>query len=475
MAFSKTILKQQGMDCNCKVVFAAQLEYNACMTSRLSLRTLQKIRRATVLFLIIGLVIILVWHFFPRPEPVVIDPVYRDLKLAEAVEVKVRIGSGDFFAGVLERAGVTAQQAAQLISDIRPAYDLANIHSGRTLTLFFEDGKLRNFIYPIDRDNYLEAGRDGQGKFSGRVMAVPYQVRRAVARITIEDSLYESTEASGEKLELFEPLSQIFEYDVDFNRDVQPGDTISAVVDKKYLNGKLAGYGDILAAEMVNNGRTIRIVRYRAPSGSTGFYLPDGRSTRRQFLRCPLPFIRVTSRFGMRQHPVLGFSARHNGTDFAAPYGTPVRATASGIVTARGRDNGRGNYVSIRHANGFSSHYYHMQRFAAGLRAGLRVEQGQVIGAVGSSGLSTGPHLHYGLAKSGRFLNSLRLQSPSVAPLPEEAMDDFRDYCAEICRPLALGQLTPGAPVRRIDKARPLPGTGTPPIEKTDLASKGRD
>ncbi|HSQ34958.1 MAG TPA: M23 family metallopeptidase [Candidatus Binatia bacterium] len=389
--------------------------------------------------------------------------------------MKVRIGSGDFFAGVIERAGVTAQEAARLIADIRPAYDLASIHSGRTLTLFFADGKLRNFIYPIDRDNYLEAEHDGQGKFSGRVVAVPYQVRRDVARITIENSLYESTEASGEKLELFEPLSQIFEYDVDFNRDVQPGDTISAVVDKKYLNGKLAGYGDILAAEMVNNGRTIRIVRYRAPSGSTGFYLPDGRSTRRQFLRCPLPFIRVTSRFGMRHHPVLGFSAQHNGTDFAAPYGTPVRATASGIVTARGRDNGRGNYVSIRHTNGFVSHYYHMQRITAGLHGGQRVEQGQVIGAVGSTGLSTGPHLHYGLQKNGRFLNSLRLQSPSVAPLPAEAMDDFRNYCAEICRPLALGQPTPSAPTLRVDKARPLPGTGALRIEKTDLVGKGRD
>ena len=107
-----------------------------------------------------------------------------------------------------------------------------------------------------------------------------------------------------------------------------------------------------------------------APGGGTGYYHPDGRSTRRMFLRCPLPFVRVTSRYGMRRHPVLGYSARHNGTDFGAPYGTPVRATASGVVTGRGRDNGRGNYVIIRHANGFASHYYHLQRFAAGLRAG---------------------------------------------------------------------------------------------------------
>jgi murein DD-endopeptidase MepM/ murein hydrolase activator NlpD len=434
----------------------------------------RKIGKALGLLMAVALATMLVRHFSPRSEPPASAPVYKDLKLAEASEMQVRIAAGDFFAGVLERAGLSAPEAARLIADIRPAYDLASIRSGRALTLFFEAGKLRNFIYPIDRDTYLEAERDGQGKFSGRVMAVPYQVRREVARITIENSLYESTEACGEKLELFEPLSQIFEYDVDFNRDIQPGDSIAALVDKKYLNGKLAGYGDILAAELVTNGRTIRIVRYPSPAGSIGYYLPDGRSTRRQFLRCPLPFIRVTSRFGMRQHPVLGFSARHNGTDFAAPYGTPARATASGVVTARGRDNGRGNYVSVRHANGFASSYYHLQRFAAGLHAGQRVEQGQVVGYVGSTGLSTGPHLHYALLKNGRFLNPLRLQSPSVDPLPEKAMDGFRAYCEQVCLPLSR----PGSAAKVkavVGGVRPLPTLRAAGLQKTDLRGRGRD
>jgi murein DD-endopeptidase MepM/ murein hydrolase activator NlpD len=169
------------------------------------------------------------------------------------------------------------------------------------------------------------------------------------------------------------------------------------------------------------------------------------------FLRCPLPFVRVTSRYGMRRHPVLGYSARHNGTDFGAPYGPPVRATASGVVTARGRDNGRGNYVTVRHANGFASNYYHLQRFAAGLRAGQRVEQGQVIGTVGSTGLSTGPHLHYGLTQNGRFVNSLRLQSPSLAPLPAEKLPEFQAYCAMIFAPISPARPGPAL------SAGPLP------------------
>jgi murein DD-endopeptidase MepM/ murein hydrolase activator NlpD len=426
------------------------------------------------LLLVIGLGAVLMRHFYHRPEPIAVVPVYMDMILAEASEMKVRIGSGDFFAGVLERSGVNAREAAQLVADIRPVYDLASIHSGRTLTLYFAGGKLRNFVYAIDRDRYLEVGNDGQGKFRGRVMAVPYEVRREVARIRIDNSLYESTEASGEKLELFEPLSQIFEYDVDFNRDIQPGDSISAVVDKKYLNGKLAAYGDILAAELVNNGKIIRIVRYPGPAGSMGYYLPDGRSTKRQFLRCPLPFIRVTSRFGMRQHPVLGFSARHNGTDFAAPFGTMVRATGSGVISARGGDRGRGNFVSIRHANGFASNYYHLQRFAAGLRAGQRVEQGQVVGYVGSTGLSTGPHLHYGLLKNGRFLNPLRLQSPSVAPLPTPVMGDFRKYCEQVCRPFSQSSKTFIAPAIAL-KTGSLPGRRTALVEKTGLNNKGHN
>ena len=445
------------------------------MISRPNFLLRRRVAKALLLFLTICLGAILVWRFFPGRDTTVAPPTaFHDLTLSEAQEVRVNIEPGDFFAGVLERAGVETQDAAQLVADIRPAYDLAKIRSGQILTMFFEAGKLRNLVYPIDRDTYLEAERDDQGRFQGRVVAIPYEVRREVIRIRIENSLYESTMACGEKLELFEPLSRIFEYDVDFNRDIQPGDSLSAVLEKKYLNGKLAAYGDILAAELVNNGKIIRIVRYSSPSGSMSYYHPDGSSTRRQFLRCPLPFIRVTSRFGMRMHPVLGFSARHNGIDFGAPYGTPVRATSAGVISGRGRDSGRGNYLIIRHGNGFTSQYFHLSRFAQNLRSRQRVEQGQVVGYVGSTGLSTGPHLHYGLLKNGRFLNPLKLQSPTVAPLPRQAIDGFRKYCDQICLPLSQPQkLTPAKTIGI--KVRPLPGFHTSNMEKTDLSGNGRD
>jgi murein DD-endopeptidase MepM/ murein hydrolase activator NlpD len=396
------------------------------------------LRRILIIIPLTLLAFAIAWRYFPsRKKTEAARASFRDVTLAEAQEVQVDINAGDYCALALARGGMEAPEAARLISDVRPAYDLASIRSGQVLTLFFENGLLRNLVYPIDRDRFLEVERDESGGFRGRVAAVPYQVRQETVHIRIESSLYEATLASGEMMELFEPLSRMFEYDVDFNRDIQPGDTVAAVLEKKYLDGKLAAYGDILAAELFNGGKSIRVVRYTSPEGAMGYFHPDGRSTRRMFLRCPLPFVRVTSRYGMRRHPVLGYSRRHNGTDFGAPYGTPVRATASGVVIGRSRDNGRGNYVIIRHANGFVSNYYHLQRFASALRQGMRVEQGQVIGTVGSTGLSTGPHLHYGLVQNGRTINSLRLQSPSVAPLPKEKLGEFQVYCSLIFAPIS--------------------------------------
>jgi murein DD-endopeptidase MepM/ murein hydrolase activator NlpD len=408
------------------------------MNLRPTLRQPRNWRRLPLLVPFLFLAALLAWRFFPARKTAAEAPAaFHDLTLSEAQEVQVEIVSGDCCAVALERGGMEAREAARLVADVRPAYDLARIRSGQVLTFFFENGRLRNLVYPIDRDRFLEAMRAGTGGFRGRVAAVPYEVRRETVRLRIASSLYEATLASGEMMELFEPLSRMFEYDVDFNRDIQPGDTVAAVLEKKYLDGRLAAYGDILAAELVNGGKAIQVVRYPAPGGGSGYYHPDGRSTKRMFLRSPLPFVRVTSRYGMRRHPVLGYSRQHNGTDFAAPYGTPVRATAAGIVIARGRDNGRGNYVSIRHANGYGSHYYHLQRFAIGLRHGQRVEQGQVIGIVGSTGLSTGPHLHYGLVHNSRFVNPLRLQSPSTAPLPRERLAGFQEYCAQVLAPIS--------------------------------------
>ena len=256
-----------------------------------------------------------------------------------------------------------------------------------------------------------------------------------MVRMEISGSLFDAAIAAGEKAELSERVASMFEFDVDFNRDIQPGDVLSAIVEKKYLGGEISAYGEILAAELASGGRRIQIIRFVSPDGAAGFYYPDGRTTRKMFLRSPLPFIRVSSSYGMRFHPILGFSARHNGIDLRAPFGTPVRATASGVIASHGFESNRGRFVIIRHPNSYLTQYFHLSRFPAGIRTLMRVEQGEIIGYVGSTGLSTGTHLHYGLLKNGRYMGPLSPPSSRENPLKAECLPDFYRHC----RNLALG------------------------------------
>lgn len=358
--------------------------------------------------------------------------VYRDIRLAEASEVVMPIAPGEFFTQVMGKAGLEPGETFRLIQDVRPVYDLARIQSGQALTLYFRDKWLRNFFYPIDAGRYLEVARAGNGNFSGRIRDFPYQVRREMVKMAISGSLYDAAMASGEKAELVERIAAMFEYDVDFNRDIRPGDVLSVIVEKKYLGGSMAAYGEISAAELISGGKKIQIVHFVSPDGSDGFYYPDGRSTRRMFLRSPLPFLRISSSYGMRFHPILGFSARHNGIDLTAPFGTPVRATASGVITSHGFESNRGRFVIIRHPNSYVSQYFHLSRFRADIGTLMRVTQGEIIGYVGSTGLSTGPHLHYGMLKNGQYTNPLNLPSPRENPLKKEYLPDFIRYCRHL-------------------------------------------
>ncbi len=383
---------------------------------------------AALLLLIVGL------RFFPSAAvPIVRErPLFGDVPLDEADEISWRIGHGDRIGPLLQEWGVSGAEAAQLVAAVRPVYDLARINEGQALSLFVRRGRLERLLYPLDRERYLEVAFKPENRFPAAIYHFPYEVRQELVRIAIADNLSDSTVRAGEKLELAKELATLFEYDVDFNRDIQPNDELSALVEKKYLFGRFAVYGDILAAELDNNGKRLQVVRFPLEGRSLYFH-PDGRSNRKMFLRSPLPFTpRVTSRYGWRQHPVLGFSARHLGVDFGAPVGTQVRTTAAGVIRAAGRDRLRGIYAEIRHPNGYSSQYFHLSHLAQGVRVMKRVEQGEVIGYVGNSGLSTGPHLHYGLLNNGRFLNPLTVQSPSVQPLPRERWQEFQNYCLQV-------------------------------------------
>jgi murein DD-endopeptidase MepM/ murein hydrolase activator NlpD len=304
----------------------------------------------------------------------------------------------------------------QLVEAARPVYDLARLSVGHPFGIALgPDGLIAAFTYGIDELRTLRVRRRGD-ELSAEVLTRSYDVRVGSVRGEIQSSLFGAVEDAGEHDQLALDLADIFAWDVDFNTELQKGDTFRAAVEKLYLDGRFSRYGRVLAAELVRGDRTLRAVRYEGVR-TTGYFAPDGTPLRKAFLRSPLRFSRLTSGFSRaRLHPILHTVRAHLGVDLAAPIGTPVMAVGDGVVASAGWDAGFGNAIRLRHSNGFATLYGHLSRIH--VRVGQRVTQGDVIGAVGMTGLATGPHLDYRMVKSGVFVNPLRTQSPPADPVP---------------------------------------------------------
>jgi murein DD-endopeptidase MepM/ murein hydrolase activator NlpD len=332
--------------------------------------------------------------------------------------IRGRIERGKTLASALSNA-ITDREIHDLVEAARPNYDLKDVRPGQPFRVSLnEDRKLRTFSYAIDELRTLRVSKRADGLHSD-VSSRQYEVRVGSAAGVINSSLFETIDALGERDELAMELSEIFAWDIDFNTSIHRGDTFRVAVEKFYLDGELRRYGRVLAAEFVNSGRTLRAVRFESRDGQTAFYEPSGEPLKKAFLKSPLRFTRVSSRFSSgRLHPVLHITRAHNGTDLAATYGTPVRAIGHGTVTSSGYQGGYGNLVAVRHANGYTSYYGHLSRIL--VRAGQRVSQSDLVGLVGATGLATGPHLHYGIMKNGAWADPMRIQSPPAEPLRAE-------------------------------------------------------
>ena len=242
----------------------------------------------------------------------------------------------------------------------------------------------------------------------------------------IETSLFAATDTSGIPEIVALQLAEIFSSDVDFHRDLRRGDRFSVVYEALAADGEIVGFGRVLSAEFVNQGHTFRAVFFRDDLGRNGYYTPDGRNMRKAFLRSPIEFSRVTSGFtSARFHPVLKTWRAHKGIDYGAPRGTRVRVTSDGYVTFVGRKGGYGNVVTVRHRNGFVTLYAHLSGFSQGLRQGKRVVQGEIVGFVGTTGLATGPHLHYEFHVNGVHQNPMRLAMPPGPPITAQLRPIF--------------------------------------------------
>jgi murein DD-endopeptidase MepM/ murein hydrolase activator NlpD len=303
--------------------------------------------------------------------------------------------------------------ATELATLVKPVFDVRKILYGNLFRLKKEtNGTLQAFEYVIDEERVLKVERQAD-TFEAKVEKLEFEVRERVVTAEIENSLWAALSAYPKGEVLTDELAKMFAWDVDFNTEMQRGDRIRLIVDELYHQGQFVKYGAIEAAELVNSGRTFRAFLF-----NDAYYDDKGNSLKRTWLASPLPFSRVTSGFSRRRmHPILGTARAHLAVDYGAPTGTPVQAVANGTITFAGWNGGYGRLVQIRHANGLTTGYAHLSRIANGIRKGAVVKQGQLIGAVGQTGLATGPHLHYMMTRGGTPINPLSMKSEPPVPI----------------------------------------------------------
>jgi murein DD-endopeptidase MepM/ murein hydrolase activator NlpD len=281
----------------------------------------------------------------------------------------------------------------------------------------------------------VELTRSVDGGFTAPSTNVPLQRDVARAAGTIQSSLFEAGQSDGVPIEVMTEVIHAFSYDVDFQREIQPGDSYEVLYERfDDADGHFAKTGDILYAALTLKGHTLALYRYTTPDGHTDWFNPKGDSVRKALLRTPVDGAKITSGFGMRMHPILGYSLMHKGVDFGAPTGTPIYAAGDGVIQMIGPASGYGNYIRIKHTATYSTAYGHMSRFAAGLRIGSRVHQGQVIAYVGMTGRATGPHLHYEVLVNGKQINPQSVKLPTGEKLAGKALKAFLVYAANIDR-----------------------------------------
>jgi len=359
--------------------------------------------------------------------------------LAGAIDKTLKVAKGDTLIALLTDAGATVSEAHQAVKALEQVYDPRRLKLGQELTLTFDASSVDadaaaagEEAKPLLTAVRLDASREKdvivqrQGEdFVALEEVLELTKGYGLADGEIRSSLYVSAERAGVPRTVLHELVRLFSYDVDFQRDLRQGDRFMVFFENEFgPDGTPIRSGDILAASMVVNGKELLYYRYTPPgSDRADYFTPDGRSVRKALLRTPVDATRISSGFGRRTHPILGYTRMHRGVDFAAPTGTPVRAAGDGVVQKAGWGNGYGNYIQIRHNNTHSTLYAHLSRMR--VKAGQRVTQGQVIGNVGATGMATGPHLHYEVLVKGKQVNPMTVTLPMNQELEGKAAKEF--------------------------------------------------
>lgn len=345
----------------------------------------------------------------------------------------IDIKSGDTLADIFSKEGIPPQQLHQILELGGAARNLTTIYPGQTLRLLTDnESGLVKLEYQVDKFNILEVRRTGDAFDVSTTYHTPERHVTNASGV-INSSLFLAAQKAGLSDNMTLELASIFGWDIDFALDIRKGDQFVVLYDDLYLEGEKVGEGHILAATFINQGKTYRAVRYTDGSGVTDYYSPEGKNMRKAFLRTPVEYTRISSGFSMgRLHPILNRFRAHKGVDYAAPTGTPVKATANGKIIFRGKKSGYGNTIIVQHRNRYSTLYGHLSRFSSGVSNGSSVRQGQVIGYVGMTGLATGPHLHYEFRIDDVHHDPLKVKLPGSEPLDQAHLVDFREKAASL-------------------------------------------
>jgi len=334
---------------------------------------------------------------------------------------QVAVAAGAAYGTLMKTAGVDDADAGAIFAAAAGVYDLSRIRADRTLDLTFDrdSGRLRSLAYQIDSEEVLRVSRrDPAGDWAAERSAIPYETRVRTVEGEIDTSLYEAGLAQGIDERAIIELADVFQWTIDFVLDVRKGDRFKLIFEERYLDGRYVMPGRVLAAKYSNDAGPHYAFYHRDAAGHEGYYDEKGNSVQRVFLKTPAEFRYISSGFTTGQRYVSAFnvSTGHRAVDYAAPIGTPVRTVGEGKVVFAGWGGAYGNKVTIRHNAVYSTNYCHLSKIL--VRSGQQVGQGKTIGLVGSTGFSTGPHLHYEMVKNGTKINPLREDFPGVAPVP---------------------------------------------------------
>lgn len=336
-------------------------------------------------------------------------------------QTALRIKSGDTLSKVLRRAGAAPQEAEAAIRSLKGVYDPRKLKAGQSISVTFTptgsdsgEGRFNGFEIPLDYATRVAVAPAPSGGYKAHEIERNLKTQQSRAEGVIEWSLFQAGADAGVPARVMAELVRAFSWDVDFQRDIRKNDRFEVMYDRKISeDGQVVHNGQIVFAALTLSGERKPIYLHTLKDGATDYFDDKGRSAKKALMRTPIDGARLSSSFGNRKHPILGYTKKHSGTDFAAPTGTPIYAAGDGVLDMAGRNGGYGKYVRIRHNSEYSTAYAHMKSFARGMGKGKRVRQGQVIGYVGTTGRSTGPHLHYEIIRRGVKVNPMRVKMPS--------------------------------------------------------------